>query len=451
MTAHKITLTVCAVMALSCGGDSADTFDSGAPGADSSLIDAPGGGADATGNDGGGDATSSDGGSAGLELVIEQISIVDALYSGESALVIGPDGTSVLIDVGRSNSAPQVREAIDRRIGSREIDWLVLTHYHVDHIAAVDNLFSAGDEQITINRGVITRGLNDVGADIVDNNGFEDFCALHESATWAGKIFDLCSGPSNAPCDGTTTGNPWTASACAGLTRGDLEDPGDDDQGRPSYLDLGGGARLTIYHGNGRLVQNGGVVSAEAEGVVIGYGDTENENGRSLGGTIRWGDFNYVFAGDLTGAGAKEVPDVEGFIAARSAGIVDGAGGAALIPPGGLDVAKLSHHGLRSATQQPWADWLFPADGEDRNAVVGGSGISTGYSPSQNVVDRIGPRVGSGHIWVTHPGLLAGGHDRRLDANGAVVIEVTDSGDQYQMFALTGDGPELAESYTSVP
>ena len=448
MLPAKPILTACAALVLACGGSEVDPVDGSAGGADSALPDATSPSDGATDSDG---ATGSDGGGAGLELVIEQISIVDALYSGEAALVIGPDGTSVLIDVGRSNNAPQIREAITRLIGTSEIDWLIITHYHVDHVDAVNTLFAPGAEQITINRGVISRGLYDVGADIVDNNGFEDFCALHESATWSGKLFDLCSGPSAAPCDGTTTGNPWTASACAGLTRGDLENPDDDDQGRPSYLNLGSGARLVIYHGNGRLVQNGGVVSAEAEGVVIGYGDTENENGRSLGGTISWGDFNYVFAGDLTGAGAKEVPDVEGFIAARSAGIVDGGGGAALIPQGGLDVAKLSHHGLKSATQQPWADWLFPADGEDRNAVVGGSGISTGYSPSGNVLDRLGPRVGTGYIWVTHPGLLAGTHLRRRDANGAVVIEVTDSGDQYQLFALTGDGPQPGASYASIP
>jgi len=447
MRIRDIALLTGAVSLFACGGEAADDLDASTADAGVAVVDS------AVASDGppSGDGAQADGGGAGLELVIEQISILDVLNSGESALIIGPDGTSVLIDVGRGVHASLIREVVDRRLGSRAVDWLIVTHYHVDHVDGVEALFGPGDEQITVNRGVISRGLYSIGADIVDNGGFRDFCELHQGEVWAGRIFDLCSGPVAAPCDGSTTGNPWAASACAGLTLGDLEDPGDDAEGRPSFIDLGGGARLSLLFGNGRVVQDGGVVSAEDQGVVIGYGDAENENGRSLGGTLRWGDFSYVFAGDLTGAGDKEVPDVEGFIAARAGGIVDGAGGQALIPAGALDVAKLSHHGLKSATQQAWVDWLLPDDGHSRNAVVGGSGISTGYSPSGDVLDRLGPRVGTGYVWITHPGLLAGTHDRRRDANGAVVVKVTDSGDQYELFAITDDGPQPGESYPSAP
>ena len=51
------------------------------------------------------------------ELIIEQIYLPGAV-SGESALIIGPDGTSVLIDVGNDSHQAEVREAVMRRIGS---------------------------------------------------------------------------------------------------------------------------------------------------------------------------------------------------------------------------------------------------------------------------------------------------------------------------------------------
>jgi len=435
----------CAVLCIACDGTSESPMDGGGTAADAR---APAGDGAVPAD---GSALDIDAGGASHELFIEQISILDTFSSGESALVVGPDGTSVLIDVGRPGHDSNVAEALERRLGSRAVDWLIITHYHADHLGAVDNLFAPGPNQVVVNRGVITRGLHSLGVEVADNGGFKKLCSLHESSTWSGRVFDLCSGPTPAPCDGSSAGSPWEATSCAGLTLGDLEDPSDDDAGRPSFLSLGHGARLVIYHGNGHVVQHGAVASAEDEGVAIGYGDVANENGRSLGGVIRWGAFAYVFAGDLSGAGDKDVPDVEAFIAARASGIVDGAGGPLLIPTGSADVVELSHHGLKSATQQAWVDWLFPDDGRSRNAVVGGSGVSTGYSPSGKVLDRLGPRLDTGYVWVTHPGLLAGLHDRRRDADGAVVVRVSEGGAQYQVFARTGDGPQPGETYASTP
>jgi hypothetical protein len=181
------------------------------------------------------------------------------------------------------------------------------------------------------------------------------------------------------------------------------------------------------------------VVSAEGEGVAIGHGSTDPENARSLGGLIRWGEFAYAFDGDLTGAGDDDVPDMEAFIAARADHLRE-----APLPGGALDVAKLSHHGLRSATQQAWVDWLLPADGHDRNAVVGSNRFYL-RSPAQSVLDRVGARVTGGFVWVTRLGILPGSHDRMRVADGAVVVEVRDRGARYRVFVWK-DGVEQQES-----
>ncbi len=105
--------------------------------------------------------------------------------------------------------------------------------------------------------------------------------------------------------------------------------------------DLGGEATLEVWLADGRLAVEGDVVELRDEVPDL---DDDGDNPRSLGGTVAYGDFVYVFAGDLTGGG-KGTPDVESAVAAR---------GDELIAPGSADVVHLNHHGIRSSTNEVW-------------------------------------------------------------------------------------------------
>ncbi|MBW1881035.1 MAG: MBL fold metallo-hydrolase, partial [Deltaproteobacteria bacterium] len=92
------------------------------------------------------------------DLVIEQIR-TRAPSIGEATLIVGPDGTSVLIDVANDAHDGAVREAIQTHVGTLRVDWVVLTHYHADHIGGFDALFDPDDkEPVTVARGVVVRG-----------------------------------------------------------------------------------------------------------------------------------------------------------------------------------------------------------------------------------------------------------------------------------------------------
>jgi hypothetical protein len=377
-------------------------------------------------------------------LVIEQIGLSGMM--GEAALVVGPGGTSVLIDVGGDSHAAQVLEAVDRRLGQRVVDWVVITHYHFDHIGAFDKLFvpcaANNNKPITVAHGVVIRGIYDLESEQIDTTAdLKQLCQELSKPAWQGKVIEICSGPAAAPCDGSTAGAPWAASGCPGLLLGNLADPADDTQGALSRIELGGGARLVLYHANGFLAAKNGIVSAASAGISIGHGGTFPENGRSLGGVIRWGSFLYTFHGDLTG-------QLEAWVVAAAAEIVDLPGSQPLVPTGGLDVAHLSHHGFATSTSQVWVDWLLPADGESRNAMIGATS-SYVLPPEPAMLNRVGPRVGSGSMWVTEPGLLGGKHAALKVAAGAVVVQVASGGSDYQVFPHTsaGDGP--AESFVS--
>lgn len=377
------------------------------------------------------------------ELVIEQIYLDKVM--GEAALVVGPDGTSVLIDTGGSAHTKQVLEAVDRRLGQRAVDWVIITHFHYDHVGGFVNLVTPsagnGNKPLVVKRGVISRGLYDVGDVAETTPTFQAYCKEIGNSQWKAKLIDLCTGPTKAPCDGQGAGDPWPASGCPNLLLGDLTDPNDDGQGKVSYLALGGGARLSLYHANGHVATGSGVKSAKSAGITIGHGGTAPENGRSLGGVIGWGSFLYTFHGDLTDT-------VEAFIVKLSKEITASPGGSLLVKAGGLDVAHLSHHGLEGSTSQDWVDWLFPSDGADRNAMIGANGMYL-LSPAPGVLSRVGARVGQGYIWLTMPAALGGKHPRLKTAYGAVVVRVLSGGANYEVFIRDASGPKPPETYTS--
>ena len=207
---------------------------------------------------------------------------------------------------------------------------------------------------------------------------------------------------------------------------GGLDDLGDvvgeaeviDDVG---VWDLGGGATLRVFLADGVLALQDGDVDLRDE--VPGL--DASDNARSLAGVIEYGDFVYLFAGDLTGGG-KDTPDVESAVAAR---------GDLLLEPGDADVLHLSHHGIRSSTNAAWVDWLLPDDGSDRSAVVGANG---GYlsAPAPEVVERVAPRLGDGHVHLTAAGALADPHPSLLEYEADVIVSVFDGGARY---AVCGD------------
>lgn len=409
------------------GDPGAGDLGAGDPATGDSEPGDPGGGDRTDGTDAGGDP------GPGSRLVIEQL-YLSGFAMGEAALVIGPDGTSVLIDVGNDSHADEVLAAVERRLGAPRVDWVVLTHYHADHIGGIEDVLAG----LEVAGGIVTRGLVDVG-DTVGEDDFQQMCTLLRDPIWQERHIPLCAGIARAPCDGDEAGMPWPADGCGGLLLSDLADPADDQTGQLAHIELGAGARLWLWHADAHMALESGVVSAEDEGVAVGHGGTAPENARSLGGVIRWGDFAYSFDGDLTGAGDSDVPDLEGFYAARADRIRQ-----APLPAGGLDVAKLSHHGLHSATQQGWVAWMVPDDGQDRNAVVGTNHIYW-RSPAQEVLDRLAPRLGAGFVWVTELGLMPGSHDRMIVSDGPVVIEVRDAGASYSVTAADG----RLEHYTS--
>lgn len=277
---------------------------------------------------------------------------------GESTLIVGPDGTSVLLDAGNDSHDADVEAAISNTLGEDPLDWLLLTHLHADHIGGVDNLTHVPD------RGLLWRG----STDLVDDS----------NETEAMEIANLGWPEVNLSAE---------------------------MQGSPFQLDLGSGALLTVLALDGRAY----------DGSTCEVG--EDENARSLLGMVAWGEFNFVFAGDLTGGG-KDTPNCE----AAFLGLPE------LHP---ADVLHLSHHGIDSSSSNAWLNALLP-EGAAHNALVG---ANEGYltAPDADVLDRVLPHLEGGKVWTTRLGSLASEQENMVVANGNVQVTVREGGELYEV------------------
>jgi competence protein ComEC len=107
---------------------------------------------------------------------------------GDSLLVIAPGGKAALIDAGNPGNGKKILAALQRE-GVQQIDLLVATHAHADHIGAADEVI----------KGATVRNVLDSGVPNTTKN-YEDFLKAIEDrgvslvTAQPGQTFDLGGG-----------------------------------------------------------------------------------------------------------------------------------------------------------------------------------------------------------------------------------------------------------------
>lgn len=290
-----------------------------------------------------------------------------ALGQADATLVLAPDGHTLLVDVGEerwdSNAgARAVGERIEALLGCRRLDAVVLTHFHLDHTGFPE-------------RGGLW--------DLVVRQGFTVGVTVHRDLRrFAGRAGE--------------TWNRWRAL---------LDDAAAAAPFAPRVARVGPAAESGLSLGPDVQLR---VVAADGNGVLRAgdYGEDAqppNEDDYSLALVLRFGRFDYVIGGDLSGAWA---PSGSGY----SYHDVEHATARAV---GDVDVLRVNHHGSRHASSAAWLAQLAP-----RAAIISvGAGNAHGL-PHREALDRL--RGVGARVFATGAG--SGGALAPSEITGAVVV-----------------------------
>lgn len=430
MTPHTRLLAALALSLVACDG-SAPPADTGAridaraelDAARTDASDDGGSARDVGGGDTGQDAASS--GDAGAcapppaaptaplrpvagELFYAQLGL-GGLSIGESAILVGPDGTVVVVDVGNDSHDDDVASALVDLTGATVVDDIVITHFHSDHGDGIGGFLG----RITLRGHIVHRGLTDFTAAANDTTiqGVCDAIAAHP-----GTGVGLCTAASTAPCAPGSWVGSYPVIDCAALATADRA--------------LGGGALLDFVAANG-------FIGADRYDTAVSpflTDDSNGENARSVVAVVRHGAFRMLLAGDLTGGGSV-TDDVESFYAARL-------GAAAGLDTRGVDVLHASHHGRNTSSNATWVDRLLPNDGRSRNAVMGVSTAHLGSPHAEVLMTLLGSgRLASGSAWTTRIAATGATAPGLVDASGGRILLATmEGGSAYAIQAVRADG-----------
>lgn len=224
---------------------------------------------------------------------------------GDATLVIGPAGKTLLVDAGPPTEGILTILPELTSLGIDRLDFIVATHYDADHIGGI---------------GEVLQGLDEPPL-LFDRGDFTDK-----------------STPAYSDYNEITA--PYRTEATPGL---------------PFDLGQGAVAEVTVVNGHYR------------DGRVI-HLNPDEENEASIGLLIRYGEFRYFTAGDLTGGGS-ETKDLESI-----AGEV----------VGNIDILHVGHHGSTTSTNENFLDLTRP------EAAVISVGRDNDYGhPSEIVLKRL--------------------------------------------------------------
>ena len=171
---------------------------------------------------------------------------------GDATLIIGPRGTTILIDAGDDGLGDSEVVPYLLARGINTIDYLIATHMDADHIGGIDEVLASG---------IIVKHALD-GGSIPENEEkgeYVDYVAAIEAAFGSRKTIAV-----------------------------------------GQKIRLGGGAKAVCVYRNGKMI--GGDI------------DVSNENDKSVCLLVTWGDFSYFVGGDVGGGGSSQ-KDVESAIA----------------------------------------------------------------------------------------------------------------------------------------
>jgi beta-lactamase superfamily II metal-dependent hydrolase len=282
-----------------------------------------------------------------------------ALGQADATLIVAPDGSSLLVDAGEpqpesAQGARKVGAEVERILGCRRLDQVLITHFHLDHAGAVG---TGGLWHLSQQQGFFFGRLHH--RDLRRFSG-EDGPA---AASW--RRYLEGAGPRLAPASLVQAG---------------------------ATLDLGPQVQLTVITADG----GGALRPADSGGEAAWGAAPPSENDYSVALHLRFGRLDYFLGGDLSGAhlvrGAVSYHDIE-TVAAR--GLAD------------MDVYRVNHHGSEHSSNPTFLGQIDP-----QVAIVSAGQDNPHGHPHRRTLERL---LATGAVYLTSgagrdwpPGVRAG-------------------------------------------
>ena len=253
-----------------------------------------------------------------------QVHVLD-VGQGDSILIISPEGKTVLIDAGDAGRGKIVLEAM-KRYSVTQLDYLVATHAHPDHIGGADEVLNATKVLNVIENGVVppTQSSNQ------DGN-------KNSKGKAPGKSVEL------------PTTKAYLEFLDAVKKNGSQfikAQPGEK-------YDLGGGAILTIL---------APIEPFFAKEQMKAGGNSPNAN--SVVMRLDYGEFSMLLAGDAEAQSEERMMNKETSLGAK--------------------ILKVAHHGSKYATSQNFLNAVKP-----EVAIISMAENNRYGHPSQGTLDRL--------------------------------------------------------------
>jgi beta-lactamase superfamily II metal-dependent hydrolase len=219
---------------------------------------------------------------------------------GDGAVLISPLGEVVLFDDGVNNQCEKPVSYL-AQLGITKINYLIVSHYHADHIGCTAQVFN----KFPLQKKSLDRGGN-------YNSG----------------LFNVYV---------QTVGAKRTTAT-------------------PNMI-------ITLDAASPNPVQIK-IVAVNGDGI-----QTENENDLSLIASVKFGTFDALFGGDLSGFKTDNYEDIESSVATKV---------------GQVEVYKVHHHGSRYSSNKTWLTAIKPRVG----IISTGNGNTYGH-PTEECLDRL--------------------------------------------------------------
>jgi beta-lactamase superfamily II metal-dependent hydrolase len=386
---------------------------------------------------------------------------------GDSQLIVGPTGKTLLIDLGETASdtsgtntkAAQIATKLRAICGTGSnpvaLDYVMASHHHLDHIGYAANpndtsTYGNGLYQLLTPNGLgFTVGTlidRDAGT-WVDANGngrceanatdsSPDEIVWHNAGTTsqaARRFICWLYGPDTQADRATIAGHvltlknnvPWPA------------------------LDLGPGVTAAIINANGKdTVQADGVTPVSGNHTNQGGNGPPSENAYSIALHVAYGTWNYATAGDSDGDYNTNI--LQGYtynnIENKLAPLY-----------GNVDTMRANHHGSGYSSSQYYLSMLRP------ETAIFSCGSNIFGHPSNRVLDALrglaNERGTGADIYLTNNPCATYQADQStrtnysgtLNSNGDIVLRTTGSGSGYTIAYDTGSRSYTAYTGTTPP